>query len=313
MKRLAILGLMLLGACAPKTDPGPKGDLAWAYPAGTTTSFVPLAGNGPFTVPGSKQSFTKAQIYNDQNPVDWFPGAHPSPPAIVNQSPGADLTPCAECHGYQGEGSINTPDIGGLPADYIVEQVHAFRADERRSAQADRGATMEMVKVADKVSEADLRLAAAYFSALPHGTRRRVVEAADVPVTRVDKWGFLYVAPGGGHEPIGNRVIEVPDDLPAAFMDDHQIGFTDYVPDGAVARGQALTRSCTACHGADFKGVGQAPALAGRSAPYLARMLWDIKTGARKGPSVALMQAPTRNLTPGQIVDITAYLASRKP
>lgn len=317
MKRLAWLGLALLSACAPKTEPGPKGELAWAYPAGTTTSFVPLAGNGPFTVPGSKRTFTKAEIYDDRNPVDWFPDAHPVPPAIVMHGPNADLTPCAECHGYQGEGSINTPDIRGLPADYIVEQIHAFRSGDRRSAQAERGATMEMIKVANKVSDTDLIQAAAYFASLPRGANRQVVETNDVPTILIDKWGFLYRAPGGGHEPIGNRVIDVPDDLPHAFMDDHRVGFTDYVPVGAIARGQALVESgaqpCTACHGADLKGVGNVPALAGRSPPYLARMLWDIKTGARKGPSVALMQAPAKDLTADQIADITAYLASRKP
>jgi len=54
-------------------------------------------------------------------------------------------------------------------------------------------------------------------------------------------------------------------------------------------------------------------ALAGRSAAYLTRQLWDIKTGARGGPSVALMQGVVANLEPGQIRDIAAYLASRDP
>lgn len=317
MKRLVFVGLMLLGACAPKTDPEPKGELAWAYPVGTTSGLVPPAGEGPFTVPGSQHAFSKTRIYDDKNPVDWFPDAHPVPPAVVNHQSGSGPTPCAECHGYQGEGSVNTPELNGLSADYIVEQVRAFRSGERRSAQADRGATAEMIKVANAVSDDDLRQAAAYFAGLPHKTHRRVVEAALVPVTQVSKWGFLYVAPGGAHEPIDNRVIEVSDDLPHAFLDDHQIGFTVYAPVGAVARGKALVENsaqpCTTCHGADLRGVGNVPALAGRSPPYLARMLWDIKTGARRGPSVALMQAPVRDLTPSQIADITAYIASRKP
>jgi len=310
---------VLVSGCAPKPEPGPKGELAWAYPAGTKTSFAPPAGDGPFTVPGSPAHFTKAQIYDDQNPVDWFPASHPAPPAIVIHGRGG-VTPCAECHGYQGEGSINTPDIGGLPADYIVEQIHVFRAGARHSAQVDRGATTEMIAIAKEVSDDDLAKAAAYFAGLPHTTHRRVVETDQAPVTRADTFGFLYAAPGGGREPIGNRVIEVPDDLPRAFLDDHTVGFTDYAPLGAIAHGQALVESggpggqpCTACHGADLNGVGNAPALAGRSPPYLARMLWDIKTGARKGASVALMQVPAKDLTPDQIVDITAYLASRKP
>jgi cytochrome c553 len=92
------------------------------------------------------------------------------------------------------------------------------------------------------------------------------------------------------------------------------------VPKGAIARGEALVQTggpggqpCAMCHGADLKGMGNVPPLAGRPAPYLGRMLWDIRTGARKGPTVALMQTPARNLTAAQIVDITAYLSSRKP
>ncbi len=320
MKRLAILGLMLLGACTPKTDPGPKGDLAWAYPASETTIWAPPTGSGPFTAPGSRLSVSKAQLSDDQNPVDWFPDAHPAPPAIVAHSPGNGLTPCAECHGYQGEGSVNTPGLAGLPADYIIAQIHAFRAGDRQSAQTDRGATLEMASVAKKLSDADLKQAAAYFASLPHVANHRVVETSDVPVTKADKYGWLYVAPGGGREPIGNRVIEVSEDLPNAFLDDHRIGFIDYAPVGAVARGQALVASggpggqpCATCHGADLNGVGAVPGLAGRAPPYLARMLWDIKTGARKAPGVLPMQAVTKDLTPAQIVDITAYLASKKP
>ena len=56
-----------------------------------------------------------------------------------------------------------------------------------------------------------------------------------------------------------------------------------------------------------------APPLAGRPAAYLARMLWDIRTGARGGPTVAQMRTPTRSLTPAQITDLVAYFASLKP
>jgi len=321
--RRAIMGLaawVFVAGCAPKTDPGPKGDLAWAYPESATTIWAPPPGTGPYTVPGSRVSATKAQLSDDQNPVDWFPDAHPAPPAIVAHSPGNGLTPCAECHGYQGEGSVNTPSLAGLPAEYIIEQVKALRSGQRRSADADFEAPGEMQRVASKVSDDDLKQAAAYFASLPHAANHRVIETQDVPVTRADKYGWLYVAPGGNKEPIGNRVIEVSQDLPNAFLDDHRIGYIDYAPVGAVARGKALVESggpggnpCTACHGADLNGVANVPGLAGRSPPYLARMLWDIRTGARQGPGVAPMQAVTRDLTPAQIVDITAYLASKKP
>jgi cytochrome c553 len=37
-----------------------------------------------------------------------------------------------------------------------------------------------------------------------------------------------------------------------------------------------------------------------------------MKTGARGGPTVAFMRGPVAGLTPDQITDITAYLASLK-
>lgn len=42
-------------------------------------------------------------------------------------------------------------------------------------------------------------------------------------------------------------------------------------------------------------------------------MLWDIRTGARRGPAVAQMVAPAAGLREGEITDVVAYLASREP
>ena len=42
-------------------------------------------------------------------------------------------------------------------------------------------------------------------------------------------------------------------------------------------------------------------------------MLWDIHSGARSGPAVALMQAPAAGLSAADMTDISAYLASLKP
>jgi cytochrome c553 len=46
---------------------------------------------------------------------------------------------------------------------------------------------------------------------------------------------------------------------------------------------------------------------------YLARQLWDIKSGSRRGDSVAPMRDVVRSMTPGEIVAIAAYLASLRP
>lgn len=315
------LALIALAGCHPASKPKPSvpAELAWAYPHAPPGPF-PDVGPEPYHVPGSALSFTQAQILDDRNPPDWFPGEHPAPPQIVAHGHAGGPTPCAACHFANGEGFLGGADLAGLPASYIIEQVREFRAGSRASAQADRADTLEMIKVAKQVGDADLAAAAAYFSALPRNPRVRVVETEIVPVTRPNHYGWLDLVPGGGTEPIKGRIIEVSEDPRRLFVADSHVGIVDYVPQGALASGQALVRSggpgglsCTSCHGVTLRGVGGTPQIAGRSAAYVARMLWDIKTGARGGPSVALMQSVTANLTPEQIRDIAAYLASRDP
>jgi cytochrome c553 len=319
-RTIALLSLTAsVVACSPDrpTPPGPG--LAWAYPT-SKEGFEMPAGPGPFHVPGSSLAFTEKEVNDDENPVDWFPSDHAPPPFVVSHQRPNGATPCAECHLHNGHGFLGAADLNGLAASYIVEQVKAFRSGDRRSAQPDRPDTNEMIKVAKRVSDPDLEAAAAYFAALPRQTRLRVIESGDVPVTKPDKYGWLDLAPAAGREPIGVRVIEVSEDTRSGLLGDDHVNFIDYAPPGSVERGEALARTggpggqpCRSCHGPDLRGVGYVPPLSGRSAPYLARMLWDIKSGARRGSTVAQMQAPARGLTEGDIVDITAYLASLTP
>ena len=55
------------------------------------------------------------------------------------------------------------------------------------------------------------------------------------------------------------------------------------------------------------------PPLAGRSPSYLAREIFDFRQGARASshPMISLMKRTVEKLTPDDIINITAYLASR--
>ena len=55
------------------------------------------------------------------------------------------------------------------------------------------------------------------------------------------------------------------------------------------------------------------PGLAGRSAVYIFRQLYDIQHGARKGVSVALMQPVVAKLTQDDMIALAAFMASRTP
>jgi len=309
---------MTLSACGPAKAPA-GASLAWAYPAAVKAP-LPQAPAGPQRVPGSKLTFTGAQINDGDIQVDWFPDEHPKPPAVVVQAHKDGPTPCAECHMVDGQGFLAIPNLSGLPAAYIIQQVQEFRSGRRASWQHDREATREMIEVARKLSDQDLAEAAAYFSSLPRLPRYRVVETDQGPVTKPNFYGWLDIAPGGEMEPIGGRVIEVAEDFPRMVLGDPHTGGVVYAPKGAIGRGEALVKSgghngqpCAVCHGADLQGMGDTPALAGRSAAYLARMLWDIKTGARQGPAVTAMLAPVAHQNEADIADVVAFLASLPP
>ena len=126
---------------------------------------------------------------------------------------------------------------------------------------------------------------------------------------------------GNEKEPIGNRIIEVPVNAEATeVLRDPHSGFIAYVPVGAVKKGEALvtkgdgkTIACGACHGADLKGLGPVPGIAGRSPSYLMRQMYDMQHGTRKGTWTELMKPVVANLTTDDMMNIVAYTASQMP
>src|SRR6267142_1812067 len=93
--------------------------------------------------------------------------------------------------------------------------------------------------------------------------------------------------------------------MEGAEVRDPHSGFVAYVPMGSIKAGEALastggngkTLQCSICHGADYKGIGNVPRLAGRSAIYIFRQLNDIQHGMRKGNAVAMMQPVVAKLS----------------
>jgi cytochrome c553 len=124
----------------------------------------------------------------------------------------------------------------------------------------------------------------------------------------------------GERESIGNRIIEVPEDL-AQFenRDTHSV-FIAYVPPGSVDKGRNLattgdgkTTPCGSCHGAQLTGAGDIPGLAGRSPSYLMRQMYDIKHGARAGAGSAPMKMIVEKLTTDDMLALAAYVATLPP
>src|SRR5438045_5163166 len=119
----------------------------------------------------------------------------------------------------------------------------------------------------------------------------RVVEAATVP-KMVSRGGIWIPVEGNQTEPIGMRIVETPENPERTeILRDPRSGFIAYAPVGSIAKGEALvqtggngkTEACAVCHGADLRGLGPVPGIAGRSPSYLVRQMYDMQAGARRG------------------------------
>jgi cytochrome c553 len=289
----------------------PQREPAWAFPvqAGSLPAEAPEAKS----VEGSTKKYTPQEIDNLLSPPDWFPEAHKPAPGIVQKGHGAALA-CGSCHLMSGLGHPESADLTGFTADYIVQQMLDFKNGTRKDYARMNGISKE-------VSDQESREAAEWFASLSRKKWSRVVEAAMVPKTFVGQGRMRFADPKGGMEPIGNRIITVPEDQEKARMRDPRSGFVSYVPPGSINKGKALvetggrnkTIACTICHGDGMKGLANVPRIAGLHPIYVARQLHLFKDGDRNGPDAALMKKPVMQLTNDDILNISAYVGSLSP
>jgi cytochrome c553 len=284
----------------------------WAYPP--TPPREPLDNKVLKSVPGSTKKYTQAQIDDPFNPPDWFPGEHPPMPAVVARGVKPDGRACAQCHLPSGDGHPESASLAGLPVAYIVRQMAAFKSGERKGVRAS-----VMVSIAKGLSDADVQAAADYFSGLKLTPNlNKVREAEKVPGSYIGPGGMRFVLADGPYEPIGNRIIVLPDSAERAGLRDPKSGFTDFVPRGSIQKGAALAsaggdKACASCHGPDLKGAGKVPGITGRTATYMFRQLNDMKTGNRAGGSVEQMKPVVANLDHNDMIALAAYLESLGP
>lgn len=287
--------------------------LAWAYPVTEPGLQRPKDDGSLKHVPGSAKAYTTTQINDSFGPPDWYPGDHSSMPKVVALGRRPDVRACSQCHLPNGHGHPESASLAGLPAVYIVQQLNDFKNGVRKNS-----ATMTMI--AKGMADEEIKAAADYFGGLRMHAWDRVVEASTVSKTFVGPGNMRFVSKGGGTEPIGARIIVVPEDAERAELRDSHSGFIDYAPAGSIKAGEALvttggskTIRCGICHGPDLKGIGPVPGIAGRSPIYIVRQLKDIHDGSRAGLWADLMKEVVAKLTLDDMVNIAAYIASRTP
>jgi cytochrome c553 len=285
--------------------------LDWAFPVVGQVQPPSKNDDQPKALAGSSRSYAQSQIDDLKNPPDWFPEMHPAMPDVVAH--GSTTFACASCHLPTGTGHDESAYLAGLPAEYITRQMANFKSGARKGFG-------DMPSIAQALTDAGVQSATAYFASLTARPWVRVAETDTVPKTYVNPGHMRLALPVGGTEPIGNRIVELPEDEAAAVARDPRSGFVAYVPKGSIAKGQTLvmagggeTTPCATCHGPRLTGTPTIPAIAGRHAGYIVRQLYFFQNGSRSDPAAALMRGVVQHLSDDGMLAIAAYLASLQP
>ena len=286
----------------------------WAYNVPDKVQPKVAEETGMLRMPGSTKEYAANKVEDGANPPDWFPDEHSPAPDVVKGGTGKAFA-CGSCHLMSGQGHPESGDIAGMPVEYIVHQMRYFNTLARRDPA-------RMNAIAKVTSEEDARKAAEYFSALKPHTWVKVVESDTAPKSYVSSRGRMRLAlPGGGTEPLGNRIIELPDDGTRSLSRDPHSPFTAWVPKGSIAKGEMLAKTggsgksiqCEICHGDGLKGLGDVPRLAGLQPVYVFRQLFDLQNGTSHGSAAGLMKKVVANLSQDDMIALAAYVGSLTP
>jgi cytochrome c553 len=291
----------------------------WAYPANPPGAPQRDA-NKIITVPGSDKKYNEVEVNNAFGPPDWFPGDHAPMPKSVANGNRPEPRACALCHLTTGDGHPESAGIAALPANYIIRQLKEFQNGGRVGLRA---TAMIAISRGFK-SDDEMKEAADYFAARkPLEGYVKVTEAAQVPKSFVGEGAmrFAVEVANAGMEPIGLRVITLPQDKHGAEARNPRTGFEHFVPPGSIKKGEELVKTggngktvaCAVCHGEGLHGLGEVPPIANRDLLYTIRQLNDIQNGARSGSASALMRQVVAKLNLDDMISIAAYLGTLKP
>lgn len=317
-----VLDLFLGAAVSAGRSQPPKGPTPppWAFPLETPNIPLKEDDGALLHVPGSRFAFTLTQIRDLFSVPDWHPEEHPKMPPVVAHGEPPDRRACGYCHLPNGLGRPENSSLAGLPTVYFMEQIADFKSGARRSSEPRMRPPGLMLAIAKVLSDADAKAAADYFASLKPKPWIKVTESDTAPKTYV-VGGMLLPLASQAKEPLGDRIIETPENPGRTELRDSRSPFIAYVPFGSIKKGETLvttgsggkTTPCAMCHGSELRGVGPVPALAGRSPSYVFRQLYDMQHGAREGAGAALMQPVVANLSLSDMVAIAAYTGSRQP
>lgn len=241
-------------------------------------------------------------------------------PQVVSHGRQPEVRACGYCHLPTGNGRPENARLAGLPVTYFVDQMKALRDGSRKSSVEGRAPTINMTKTAMAIQDEEIFAAAKYFASLPQQSFVRVVETSMIPKSKIAGWLFKFDREGG-EEPLGQRILEGPEDFDQFELRDPATKYIAYAPQGSIALGKKLAETwgdgkeleCSSCHGPGFKGKENVPSIAGRSPSSVMRQLYDFKSGARRGAKSSEMDKVVKYMTNSDMLALSAYLGSLNP
>ncbi len=200
------------------------------------------------------------------------PAAAPAAPA----DPGAALYTakgCNACHGAEGRTPImpSYPKVASLPEPYILNQLKDIKSGARNNGQ-----TAAMKGIMAAVSDEDMKVIAAWLSALPRA-------AAATPAAPV------AAAPAAAPAPAVAPAAPAADPGAALYT----------------------SKGCSACHGAEGKApiMTTYPKVAALPEPYIINQMKDIKSGARNNGQTAAMKGLMATVSEEDMKAIAGWLS----
>lgn len=269
---------------------------------------APQVDETPMSLPGAPKQYSPKQASEWYGPADWYPDLHPPMPAIVAKGNEANgVRACILCHHPLGKGRPENAPLAGLPSAYFMQAIDDFRTGKRNSFDPRKPNTKEMIGIAKAITDEEAKAAADYYAAVTFTTRGPVVETDEVPAF-FQRSLMYFPEPGDRKVPLGMRLIEMPENQhQAEYLRHPNAVWISYAPKGSIAKGEAIAKSCTVCHGPDLAGRGNVPGIAGRTPSYMIRQMYDMQQGTRQ---TMLMKAVVARMTVEDMVSVAAYLAS---
>src|SRR3979490_2305765 len=253
-KMICVLAFALVPTLAGAADKS-----EWAFPVTEKDLPAPrIPGDKPRTV--GSLTVTRAGADEFYNVPNWRPNMHPAMPKIVQfGNKDAAGRGCGSCPLPTRTGHDESAYVAGLPTRYFIQQMTDWKNGNRKFGNV-------MIAMSKVLTDAEIKEAADYFAALKPRPWIKVVEAATIPKSFVGPGNKRLLHPAGGTEPLGNRIIEVPENEEDVVYRHPRSAFVAYGPKDSIARGEALvttgggkTVACGTCHGPALQGLGDVP------------------------------------------------------